>query len=77
MSELFDALRRPSFNAHVNGLANEAAALAAGRRRPRATGAAQAKIQESRRIGEQRRAKVDSAFTEPHPRRPDRNPASC
>jgi hypothetical protein len=34
MSELFDALRRPSFNAHGNGLANEAAAF--GRRQAKA-----------------------------------------
>jgi hypothetical protein len=78
MSELFDALRRPSFNAHGNGLANEAAAF--GRRQAKAARnghRAGADPRIGRRIGEQRRATVDPAFTEPHPRRPDRNPASC
>jgi hypothetical protein len=54
MSELFDALRRPSFNAHGNGLASEAAAFRppAGEG-PRNGHCAGAGPKIARRIGEQ------------------------
>jgi hypothetical protein len=54
---------------------NEAAAF--GRRQAKAARnghRAGADPRIARRIGKQRRGRVDPAFTEPHPRRPDRKP---